>query len=228
MTVQNSHRSAGSRPAASGHVRPANQPSETELKIFALLKSIPLLKPDITEEHCRGYANYLNGVAVFAHMSHQRPESQRVGAVRTQAELKRLSDLAEKIAIVMNGAHRETNKFIKAALPQGKSLSQYKRDMKEVFRVLHQADVEAGEFSAKGEKPADLFAVEVTRGGAEVFTALTGRKATSNVKAVPAGYNGMKAVSYGPFLEFLGALFDILGVDASADYHARQLRRNRS
>jgi hypothetical protein len=213
--------------AIAGPQRPRKGPSEIENRIFALLKSIPL-KPGITEEHCRSYANYLNGVAVFAHMNHQRPDSQRVGARRTQAELEKLSDLAEKIAKVMNSTHLETNELIEAALPKGKSLSQYKREMNEVFRVLYQADVEAGEFSAKGEKPSDFFAAEVTRGAAEVFIALTGRKATANVKSVPAGYSGTKAVSYGPFLDFLRAAFDILGVDASPDYHARRLRRNRT
>jgi hypothetical protein len=38
----------------------------------------------------------------------------------------------------------------------------------------------------------------------------------------------MKAVSGGPFLEFLDALFKAFGVNASAEYHARQLRLNRT
>jgi hypothetical protein len=209
------------------HTRPRKPPSETENKIFALLKSIPILTPGITEEHCRGYANYLNAVAVSAHMSHQRPEAQRFGARRTQAELERLSDLVEKIVMTMNGAHQETNALIEAALPKGKSLSQYKHDMNEVIRVLHQADVDAGELTAKGEKPSDEFAAELTQGAAKAFVALTGRKPTVIVKPVPAGRNGTQAKSCGPFLDFLKALFKALGIDASAEYHARQLRRNR-
>lgn len=210
------------------HTRPRKPPSDTENKIFALLKSIPSLKPDITEEHCRGYANYLNAVVVMAHMNHQRPEVQRVGARRTQAELEKLSDLAEKIAKAMNASHLETNNLIEAALPKNKSLSQYKHDMNEVFQILRQADVNAAELTAKGEKASDRFAAEVTRGAAEAFVALTGRKATVIVQSVPDDYSGTKAVSRGPFLDLLGALFEALGVDASADYHARQLRRNRT
>jgi hypothetical protein len=44
------------------HIRPRKPPSETETKIFAVLKSIPILKPGITEEHCRAWANSLNGL----------------------------------------------------------------------------------------------------------------------------------------------------------------------
>jgi hypothetical protein len=210
------------------HTRPRKPPSETEVKIFGLLKSIPILRHEITEEHCRAYANYLNGVVVMAHMNHQRPEAQRIGARRTQVELEKISDLAEKIAKAMNATHLETNNLIQAALPKGKSLSQYKRDMNEAFHVLHQADVDAGELTAKGEKPSHGFAAEITRGAAKIFTALTGRKAAVIVKLVPAGYTGTKAASGGPFLEFLGELFEALDVDASADYHARRLRRNRT
>lgn len=206
---------------------PRKPPSETEDKIFALLKSIPILKPGITEEHCRAHANGLNGIAVLA-LLHQRPEAQSVGARRTQAELERLSGLAEKIVETMNGAHLEANTLIAAALPKGKSLSQYKRVMNDVIRVLHQADVDAAELTAKGEKPPDKFAAQVTRGAAEAFIALTGRQATVIVTSVPAGRNGTQAKSGGPFLDFLAALFEALGIDASADYHARQLRRNRT
>jgi hypothetical protein len=166
-------------------------------------------------------------VVVVANMNHQRPEAQRVGARRTQAELERLSNLAEMIAKALNGAHRETNTLIAAALPKGKSLSQYKHDMNELFRVLHQADVDAGELNAKAEKPSDGFAAEVTRGAANAFTSLTGRRATVIVRHVPVGDSGTIAASRGPFLDFLGELFEALGIDASADYHARQLRRNR-
>ena len=197
------------------------------MKIFDVLKAIPNRKARISEEHSRAWANGLNGVVVMAQINHQRPEVQRVGAKRTEAEVERLSDLAEKIAETMNGAHRETNALIKAALPKGKSLSQYKHDLNEVFRVLHQADVEAGELTAKGEKLPDRFAAVVTRYAAEAFTALTGRNAAVIVKSVPVGESGTKAVSHGPFLDFLNALFEAVGVNASAEYHARQLRRNR-
>jgi hypothetical protein len=210
------------------HVRSSKPPSETEMKIFDVLRAVPNQNAGITEEHLRAWANGLNGVVVVAHMNHQRPEGQRVGASRTQAELKRLSDFAEKIAKTMNGAHRETNALIEAALPKGKSLSQYKNDLNEVFRVLHQADVEAGVLTAKGEKLPDRFAAEVTRWAAEAFTALTGRKAAVIVKSVPVGESGTKAASHGPFLDFLNALFEAVGVNASAEYHARQLRRNRT
>jgi hypothetical protein len=209
-------------------VRPPKPPSDIENKIFSVLRSIPLLKPDITEKHCRDNAKYLNGVVILAHMHYQRPEAQRIGARRTCAELERLSDLAEKIAKAMNAAHRETNALIRAALPDGKNLLQYKREMNDVFRVLHQADVDAAELTTRGKKPSDKFAVEVTRAAAKIFTALTGRKATVIVKAVPVGHSGTSAESSGPFLDFLEALFEALGVDASAEYHARQLRRNRA
>jgi len=209
------------------NMRSPKPPSETEMKIFTVLKAIPNQKANITEEHLRAWANGLNGVVVMAHMNHQRPEVQRVGASRTQAELKRLSDFAEKITRAMNEAHQETNVLIEAALPQGKSLSQYKHDMNEVFRVLHQADVEAGELTAKGEKLPDRFAAEVTQSAAKAFTALTGRKAAVIVKFVPVGDSGTKSASHGPFLDFLNALFEAVGVNASAEYHARQLRRNR-
>jgi len=208
--------------------RPHKPPSETENKIFAVLQSIPVLKPNISENQFRHYAKYLNGVVIIAHMNHQRPETRRVGAKSTQAELDKLSDLAEKIAQAMNGAHQETNALIEATLPEGKSLSRYRRDMNDVFRVLHQASVDAGELNAKGEKPSDGFAAAVTRGAGEAFTALTGAKPTVIVKQVLAGSKGTKAQSTGPFLDFLRSLFAALGIDASAEYHARQLiRRNR-
>jgi hypothetical protein len=210
------------------HIRSVRPPSEIENKIFSVLKSIPILKVGVTEAHCRARANILNGVVVMAHMNYQRPEVQQVGAKRTQAELKRISDLAEKIAKAMNAAHRETNALIQAALPNGKTLSQYKRDMNEVFKVLHQADVDAAELTAKGKKQSDRFAIEITRAAAKAFTALTGRKATQAVKAVPVGDSDTKHTSYGPFLDFLKELFEVLGVKASAEYHARLLRRNRS
>jgi hypothetical protein len=210
------------------HIRPVKPPSDIETKIFAVLKSIPIRKPDPSEEHCRDNAKYLNAVVVMAHMNYQRPEAQSIGARRTCVELEWLSDLAEKIAKAMNAAHRETNALIRAALPDGKNLLQYKREMNEVFRVLHQADVDAAEPTARGKKPSDKFAVEVTRAAAKTFTALTGRKATVTVKHVPVGDSGTKAASGGPFLDFLEALFEALGVDASAEYHARQLRRNRA
>jgi hypothetical protein len=208
--------------------RPRKPPSETENKIFALLKAIPNRKVDITEEYCRAYAQGLNGIALMAQMNHQGPQSERVGAKRTQAELKRLSDLAERIARAMNNAHQETNALLAAALPKGSSLSRYKRVMNEVIQILHKANEEAGKLTAKGKKRSDEFAAEVTRAAAKAFTALTGREPTITVQHVPAGSNGLKAASGGPFLEFLGTLFEALGVDASAEYHARQLRRNRA
>jgi hypothetical protein len=209
------------------HTRPRKPPSETEEKIFAVIRSIPILKDGVTEEYCRAEANGLNGMAVMAHMNHQRPETQKIGARRTQAELEKLLDHANKIAKTLNAAHRETNALIEAALPKGKSLSQYKRDMAEVFRVLHQADDNSGELTAKGVKPSDEFAAMITQAAADAFTSLTGRKAAVIVKHV-AGKSDVIAVSGGPFLDFLGALFVALNIDASADYHARQLRRNRA
>jgi hypothetical protein len=214
------------RPFAS-RLRQPKPPSETENKIFALLKSIPALKPDISEMQFRHYANYLNGVVVMAHMNHQRPETRRVGAKRTQAELDKLSDLAEEMTIEMNSAHRETNELIRAALPKGSSLSQYKNVMQQAFRVLHQASVDAGELTEKGKKPSDKFAAEVDRAAAEAFTALTGRKAVPIVRQIEAGYRGTKAQSSGPYLDFLATLFKALGIEASAEYHAR-LRINRA
>lgn len=108
---------------------PRKPPSEMEDRIFALLQSIPHLKPNISEQQCRHYAKYLNGIVTMANVNHQRPETQRVGAKRTQAKLEKLSDLAEKMTVEMNSAHRETNELIQAALPEGSSLSQYKRVM---------------------------------------------------------------------------------------------------
>ncbi len=205
-------------------IRPRKPPSETEEKIFAAIKSIPMLKDGVTEEYCRAWANGLNGMAVMAHMNHQLPETQRIGARRTRAELAKLSDCAEEIVKTMNGAHRETNALIEAALPKGKNLSQYKRDMADVFRVLHQADVDAGEITAKGVKPSDEFAAEVTRAAADAFTSLTGRKAAALTKQVPDdGTGGSKAQDYGPFLDFLNDLYAALQIDASAAYQARKL-----
>jgi len=200
-------------------------PSEPENKIYALLKSIPVLKPDITKEECRAHASGLNLIALMAKMNHQGPQSQRVGAKRTQAELKRLSVLAEKLARAMTSAHQETNALLAAALPKGSSLSQYKHVMTEVFQILQKANDEAGKLTAKGKKPSDEFAAEVTRAAANAFTALTGREATVIVDPY-AGDTGTKAG--GPFLDFLKKLFAELGIKASAEYHARQLRRNRT
>src|ERR1700688_1638615 len=206
------------------HTRPRKPPSETEEKIFAAIRSIPILKDGVTEEHCRTWANVLNGMAVMAHMNHHRPETQKIGARRTQAELEKLSDCTEEIAKTMNGAHRETNALIEAALPRGKNLSQYKHDMNEVFRVLRQADVDSGELTAKGVKPSDKFAAEVTRAAADAFTSLTGRKAAALTKQVPNdGTEGSKAQDYGPFLDFLNDLYAALQIDASAAYQARKL-----
>jgi hypothetical protein len=212
--------------ASGGPQRPRKPPSEIENRIFELLKSIPV--PRISEQHCRAYANRLNAVAVMAQMHGQRPEAQRVGAKRTQTELERLSDLAEKMTQAMNCAHLESNNLIRAALPKGVSLSQYKRTMNGVFRVLHQADVDAAEFSARGKKPTNRFAEKVACAAEKVFIGLTGRDWTPIVKQVPAGYNGSKATTSSPFIDFLERLFAILGIDASAEYHARQLRRNRT
>jgi len=204
-------------------------PSETENKIYALLKSIPVLKPDVTKEECRAHAKGLNGIALMAQMNHQGPQSQRVGAKRTQAELKRLSALAEKLARAMNSAHQETNALIAAALPKGSSSSQYKWVMNEVIQILHKANREAGNLTAKGKKRSDESAAAVTRAAANAFTALTGRKAVPIVRQIEAGSSGTQAQSTGPFLDFLEALFETLGIDASADYHARRLiRRNRT
>jgi len=206
------------------HVGPDKSPSEIETKIFSVLKSIPILKAGITEEHCREYAKYLNGVVVMAHLNYQRPEAQHVGARRARAELERISDLAEKIAKAMNDAHRETNALIEAALPKGKTLSQYKRDMNQVFRVLYQADVNAGELTAKGKKPSDKFTMEVTRAAADAFTRLTERKAAALTRQVSiAGPSGSKAQDYGPFLDFLKELYAVLNISASPAYQARQL-----
>jgi hypothetical protein len=199
--------------------RPRVPPSETEDKIFALLKSIPVLKPDISDEHCRSYANFLNGVVVLANMNHHGPQSQSVGAKCAQAELKRLSDLAEKMARAMNSAHQKTYALLAAALPKGSSLSQYKRVMNEVIQILHKANDEAGSLTAKGKKRSDEFVAEVTRAAATAFTALTGRKATRTV-------NGITGKSGGPFLQFLTQLFAILAIKANAEYRARPLRRN--
>jgi hypothetical protein len=204
--------------------RSPKPPSETEEKIFAAIKSIPIRKDGVTEEHCRAWANSLNVVAVMAHMNHQLPETKKVGARRTQAELAKLSDYAEKISKTMNRAHRETNALIEAALPKGTDLSQYKRNMNDLFRVLHQADVNAGEITAKGVKPSDKFAAEVTRAAAVAFTSLTGRKATVLTKQVPDdGPEGSTAKDYGPFLDFLNDLYVALQIDASAAYQARKL-----
>jgi len=222
MTVQNDANSAV------GHQqRPRKPLSETENKIFVLLRSIPVLKPGISDDHCRAYAQGLNGIVVMAQMNLQGPGAQRVGAKRTQKELKRLADSAEKIAKTLGSAHRETNEVIQAALPEGLSLSQYKKVMQQIFRVLYQADVDAGELTAKGQKPSDEFAAEVEGAAAEAFTALTGRKAVPIVKQVLTGSSGTKAQSGGPYLEFLATLFKALGIDASAEYHAR-LRINRA
>jgi hypothetical protein len=228
MTDQNGNQSVLAAAQGLARARPRKPPSEMENKIFALLKSMPNRKSGITEAHCRAYANHLNAVAVLAHMNHQRPEAQSIGARRTQAELEKLCHHADKIAKAMNAAHQETNALIIAALPKDKNLSQYKHDMNEVFGVLYQADDHAGGLTAKGEKPSDKFAAEITRGAAQAFTALTVRKATVTVKQVPAGSNGTKAQSCGPFLDFLCSLFALLNIEASPEYHARQLRLNRS
>ncbi|MFZ0352933.1 MAG: hypothetical protein WAM12_04615 [Pseudolabrys sp.] len=229
MTDQNGGQNVLAVAPGVARARPRKPPSETENKIFALLRSIPVLKSHISKEHCRSYANYLNGAVILAEMNHQGPQSQRVGAKRTQTELKRLSDLAEKMARAMNSAHQETNALLAAALPKGSSLSQYKRVMNEVIQILHKANNEAGKLTAKGKKRSDESAAAVTHAAANAFTALTGRKAAPIVKQVAAGSSGTQAQSTGPFLDFLEALFETLGIDASADYHSRQLiRRNRS
>ena len=173
--------------------RSPKPPSETEDKIFALLKSIPVLKSHISKEHCRSYANYLNGAVMLAEMNHQGPQSQRAGAKRTQTELKRLSDLAERMARAMNSAHQETNALLAAALPKGSSLSQYKRVMNEVIQILHKANDEAGNLTAKRAKN-DLMNLRQQElcAAANAFTALTGRKAVPIVRQVEAGSNGTK------------------------------------
>jgi hypothetical protein len=217
-----------SKGAVAGHRRPHKAPSEIENKIFALLKSIPIRKPGITDEHYRSWAEGLNGIVVMAQGNHTGPQSERVGAKKTQAELKRLSNLAGKFARTMSSAHQETNALLAAALPAGSSLSQYKRVMNEVIQILYKANDAAGKLTAKGEKRSDEFVIEVTRAAAKAFTALTGRKPTVIVKHIPTDYS-VKAQASGPFLTFLKAIFEALGIDASAEYHAQQLiRRGRT
>ena len=229
MTDQNGSQNVLAVAPGVARARPSKPPSETENKIFALLRSIPVLKPHISDEHCRGYANYLNGVVLLAHMNHHGPQSQRVGAKRTRTELKRLSDLAEKMARAMNSAHQETHALLAAALPKDLSLSQYKRGMNDVIQILHKANDAAGKLTAKGKKRSDEFVAEVTRAAASAFTALTGRKAVPIVRQIDAGSSGTQAQSSGPFLDFLAALFKALGIRASAEYQTQQLiRRNRS
>ena len=148
MTDQNGNQNVLAVSQGIARARPRRAPSEMENKIFALLKAIPNRKVDITEEYCRAYAQGLNGIALMAQMNHQGPQSERVGAKRTQAELKRLSDLAERIVRAMNNAHQETNALLAAALPKGSSLSRYKRVMNDVIQILHKDNEEAGKLSA--------------------------------------------------------------------------------
>ena len=205
-----------------GHQRPRKGPSEIENKIFASLKSLPDLKSDISEAHCRAYANSLNGFIVMAQMNYQRaPAQQRVGAKATQAELSKLSHYGNKLAQTLSSAHLETNTLIQRHLPKGVSLSTFKRELSEILLIIYQAADAAGALAEKGTKPSDQYAANVTLAAANAFTALTGREATRTV-------NGITGKSGGPFLEFLTELFAILGIKANAEYQARQLRRNRS
>jgi hypothetical protein len=215
--------------AVTDQQRPRKGPSEIENRIFDLLKSLPDLKPNISAEYCRDYASSLNGAILMAQMNYQRaPAQQCVGAKRTQAELLKLSDLAGKLARAMSHAHLETNNLIGAALPKGATLSQYKRVVSEIVEVVYRAADDAGALTGRGKKPSDQYAAKVAQAAAQAFTKVTGRKAALIVKPVPAGFSGNTAKSGGPFLDFLINLFAILGIDASAEYHARQLRRNRT
>lgn len=202
--------------------RPRKGPSEIENKIFALLKSLPDLKLDISEEHCRAYANSLNGSIVMARMNYQRaPAQQRVGAKATQAELSKLSRHGNKLAQTLSDAHLEANTLIQRQLPEGISLSTFKRELSEILLIIYKAADAADALTEKGAKPSDQYVANVTLAAGNVFKALTGREPNRTV-------NGITGKSGGPFLEFLAQLFAILGIKANAEYQARQQRTNRS
>jgi hypothetical protein len=129
----------------------------------------------------------------------------------------------------MNGLHAEATSVIEEVLGPGRDLSQYKRDLNALHRVLYQADVNSDTITAKAPKPSDKFTEELTEAAAAEFTALTGLKSVPRSKQVSVdGPKALKAQSYGPFLDFLTALYGADGVKASADYQARRLVKDKS
>lgn len=203
-------------------------PSATERSICDVLKALPL-KKRVTEEHCRASANLLNGVVVMALMNHRLPITTKAGANTARSELKKLADYAEKIAKTMNRLHAEATSAIEEVLGPDRSLSKFADELNAVHRVFYQADVNSDAITAKAKKPSNEFAYELTEAAAGEFTALTGLKSVSYSRQVPVdGPEALKAQSYGPFLDFLTALYDAVGVKANPDYQARRLVKDKS
>ena len=73
-----------------------HRPTETEMKVFAAIKSIAGRKADISDDQCRWYAYQLYFVWGVRELERMLPKNKIVGSRRTKAELTQAAKAAKK------------------------------------------------------------------------------------------------------------------------------------
>jgi len=206
------------------NIQLSHRPSEAETKIFAAIQSIVGRKPDISDDLCRSYAYQLYIIWASQDLDRMMPRKQTIGSRRTKTELAEVSKLAKRLFVKVENLHMEATKVIEENLPKCTTVASVRTILSSLYSVGRRSNIKE-----TVAMPPIAIAAAITPSAADVFEKVTGRKPTLNVRQVPDdSERGTRTETYGPFLDFLTAVFTALRIEASAEHYARQLRRNRT
>lgn len=184
-------------------------------KVEEVLRALPLVKAKDTE--IRMWAQKLAWGSVL-HAVNDLPRSNLTSAAKARAEIKCLGDLAHQLAKHILTMHANSLDAIRKQKPRKDPLIMFD-DLKDIVALQKKALADLSSLpslvTAKG-RPKKRSARDVAGIAGSAYRSLTKCEPKTRTKDGEA---------YGPFLDFLGRLLDVLDIDAKPEHLARAVSR---